>query len=349
MPKVSVVVLTYNQKKYIGECIEGAVNQQTNFDYEILVGDDCSTDGTQEIILDYQKRFPDKVKPVLHPKNLGRNGLYNTIETLKQATGYYVAIIDGDDYFLDPLKLQKQADYLDANPTFSGSFHNTFLMYEDAKAVCSGDKKYPVTENVTGLVPHEKDAVYFVLNPPDQKRVNYLSDFMGEEETWFIGTASIMYRREWMTYPEWAMNSISGDIPRYIMLAKRGPIGYMPDIMSVYRKGVGGVSLTDNYRDIGFLGNRIGMYQGINQETGGEFEYTLKKNIARYWKLLIHAKQYENNYPRKIQAFINYVKLGKPSLGQIKQIIQQDLMPKPLMSIYSFFALLPHRLMGRTS
>jgi glycosyltransferase involved in cell wall biosynthesis len=346
--KVSVVILTYNQKAFIAQCIESAVNQQTNFDYEILVGDDFSTDGTRDIILDLQNRYPDKVKPVLHPHNMGRNGLFNTIETLKKATGEYVSIIDGDDYFLDPLKLQKQADYLDSNATFSACFHNTFLMYENPKDICGGDKKYPVTENSTGLVPHEAGAAFFVLNPPSQKRVNELSDFLGDEETWFIGTASILYRREWLYYPEWSLNSLSGDIPRYIILAKRGPIGYLPDIMSVYRKNRGGASFTDNKSDIGFLQNRLAMYDGIDQETEGKFAHIIAQNKAHYWRLMIYAQQYKDNYPRRVQAFLKYYKLTKPSLSQIKNIIKDKLIPTPLMSTYSFFALLPHRLMGKS-
>ena len=105
--KVSVTILTYNQVAFIGQAIESALDQITDFPYEILVGDDCSTDGTQEVILDYQKRYPDRVKPVLHKKNLGQNGLFNTIETLKLAQGAYIAPMDGDDYWTDPRKLQK--------------------------------------------------------------------------------------------------------------------------------------------------------------------------------------------------------------------------------------------------
>lgn len=85
MLKVSVTILTYNQAAFIGEAIESAVNQITDFDYEILVGDDYSSDATRDIILQYQKQYPDKVKPVFHARNLGQNGLFNTIETLKLA------------------------------------------------------------------------------------------------------------------------------------------------------------------------------------------------------------------------------------------------------------------------
>lgn len=111
-PKVSVCVLTYNQEKYIGQCLQSLVDQTTNFQYEIIVGDDCSTDNTRSIILEFEKKYPTKIKPIFHEKNIGM--CKNHIYIHAAANGEYVAHMDGDDYAL-PGKLQIQNDYLDAN------------------------------------------------------------------------------------------------------------------------------------------------------------------------------------------------------------------------------------------
>lgn len=112
VPKVSVCVVTYNQEKYIGECLQSLVDQATDFDYEIIVGDDCSTDGTWAIVSDYLQSYPHMVRAVLHERNVGMSQNYLSVHQL--ARGEYVAHLDGDDYAL-PGKLQAQADFLDQN------------------------------------------------------------------------------------------------------------------------------------------------------------------------------------------------------------------------------------------
>lgn len=111
--KVSVCVVTYNQEQYIEECLQSLVDQETNFNFEVIVSDDCSTDKTTEIIKDFQKRYPDIIKPIFHKKNIG--AFENFLFVHNQAKGEYVAHMDGDDYAL-PGKLKKQADYLDNKP-----------------------------------------------------------------------------------------------------------------------------------------------------------------------------------------------------------------------------------------
>ncbi|MFN3379421.1 MAG: glycosyltransferase family 2 protein [Runella zeae] len=317
--KVSVVILTYNQKNFIGKAIESALAQETNFDFEILVGDDCSTDGAQEVIQSYQNQYPDKVKAILHSKNLGQNGLFNTIETLKLAKGAYIAPMDGDDYWTSPHKLQIQVDFMEANPNFSACFHNALITYED------------------GTPSHE-------LNSPDQKTIITVEDLVGEDEIWFMATSAVMFKNGLMYYPEWFLQSTSGDIPRYVILAKQGPIGYVSGVMSVYRKNRGGASFRDHYRDARFLYNRIKMYEGINKELGQQYDDLLKRNIARYYKMLLEARQYQKSYFRRARLAIKYLELGKPDRETTREVVRDYIIPKWMMQVYSFFALLPHRL-----
>lgn len=312
--KVSVCIATYNQEKFIGQAIESALAQQVNFPMEILVGDDFSTDNTRAVVQTYIDRYPDLVKPVFHPRNLGQNGLFNAMETFKQAKGTYLASFDGDDYWTDPLKLQKQVDLLDANPDFVACYHNALITYED------------------GSPSH-------VLNPPNQPAVSTLDDLIGEDEIWFMATSSVLFRNVLHTYPAWFMRSVSGDIPRYILLAKHGKIGYLPDVMSVYRKNQGGTSFTDKYHDAGFLRNRIDMYEGINQELDYRYDRKLKRNIARYYKMMLESEQYRNRYyPRNLLA-AKYLWLGRPAAAERKLILQQYIIPPPLMRLYSRIAI----------
>lgn len=112
VPKVSVCVVTYNQEKYIGQCLQSIVDQETDFPYEIIVADDCSKDGTADIIMDFHRKFPGKIRPFFHERNLG--AAENVFFTYKKARGQYISHLDGDDFAL-PGKLQKQADVLDAH------------------------------------------------------------------------------------------------------------------------------------------------------------------------------------------------------------------------------------------
>ncbi|SDB46545.1 Glycosyl transferase family 2 [Pseudobutyrivibrio sp. YE44] len=118
--KVSVVVATYNQEKYIGHTLESIVSQKVNFEYEVIVGDDCSTDGNAAVIKEYAEKYPDIIVPILREKNLGMGG--NVADLTMRTTGEYVAFIEGDDFWIDENKLQKQVDFLDSHPDYVACF-----------------------------------------------------------------------------------------------------------------------------------------------------------------------------------------------------------------------------------
>ena len=127
-PKVSVTVMTYNQKDYISQCLESLVTQECDFEFEIIVGDDASTDGTSDIVREYAEKYPNIVIPLIHEKNLGVTGNYFSIVEL--ATGDYIAHMDGDDYAL-PGKLQAQADFMDNTPDCNICFHRVKALFPD--------------------------------------------------------------------------------------------------------------------------------------------------------------------------------------------------------------------------
>lgn len=210
---VSVVVMTYFHEAYIAQALESILSQETTLRYEILVGDDASEDRTPEIIREYAARYPDVIRPVLRTRNLGANG--NALDLTRRCRGRYIATLEGDDYWLDPRKLQKQWEFLESHPEYSA---------------CCG-KCLVVDQNGT---PDYTYSPRFFRN----KKVLTLEEFL---DTWNIpGQAgTIMSRNDAMTEDQRAVfcgaNRNVGDKTSVLFLLLRGPIYCMNDVLSCYR------------------------------------------------------------------------------------------------------------------
>lgn len=265
--KVSVCVPTFNHEKYIAQMLEGALMQQTTFPFEIVVGDDASTDAAPRIIQEYAEQFPDKIRAYLHPENLGPKeprefgGRNNVLFLLKACQGDYVALCEGDDYWTDPLKLQKQVDFMEAHPDFAICHHNLEVIYED------NSPSHP-------------------FNEPDQKAVSTVKDVL--EDRWFIGTASLLYRNFFRTddFAEWHHRAAAGDWALVIQLAARGKIGYLPETMGKYRKHRGGLSNVHATTNPYFLQNRRQMFADVNEWLDFIYDDTVQKTLQYYDRLL---------------------------------------------------------------
>jgi glycosyltransferase involved in cell wall biosynthesis len=205
-PKVSVCVLTYNQEHFVRQCLQSIIDQQAPFAMEIIVGDDCSTDGTRNVVLEYAARYPALIKPILHEQNLGANKNYLLVHSL--ATGDYVAHLDGDDYLL-PGKLKTQADFLDQHARCSMVAHRMLIADESGRIVGS-----------TAMNPAFIDMKYLLLKHPA-----------------FLHS-SIMRRRQWWIEPSDPLTHYI-DFYIYIHLALCGEIGFLNEPYGVYRQGVG--------------------------------------------------------------------------------------------------------------
>ncbi len=120
IPKVSVCVVTYNHEKYIKECLESIVTQKCDFDFEVIVGEDCSTDNTRAIVQEYANKYPNIVKPIFHEKNIG--AMNNFLEVHKKAEGQLIASMDGDDFWYQG-KLAYQVEIFDKNPDIVQIWH----------------------------------------------------------------------------------------------------------------------------------------------------------------------------------------------------------------------------------
>ena len=211
LPAVSVSIITYNQRELIGRAIDSVLAQRVNFDYEIIIGDDCSDDGTQDVLRDYARRYPDKIHLILHPRRYRREvpGRTNNTTNLLNCRGKYTAMLDGDDYWTDPDKLQRQYDRMEAQPELSMCLHDAQMVYDDPPAP-GEDRLTYMSESVggseTGQYTHEQLAVGSYLHP-------------------FIG--SIMYRTAQLRdLPDWFYYIVAADYALILHLSQNGPVYY---------------------------------------------------------------------------------------------------------------------------
>ena len=212
-PLVSVIMITYGHEKYIEEAIRGVFLQKTNFPLELIISNDKSPDSTDEIIKNIIKSAPENISVnyIQHLENIGM--LPNFISTLKMAEGKYIAVCEGDDYWTDENKLQKQTDFLEKNEDFTLTFHNVFIR--------NG-------ETLRMDLDYEKR-----LSSKDIYTIDDLSK--GN----FIHTLSVVFRNMEIEFPEWYFSSFLGDYPIWLWLSKKGKIKYFPEKMGVYRENVG--------------------------------------------------------------------------------------------------------------
>ena len=273
-PKVSALVVTYNHEKFIGECLDSILTQKTSFPVEILVGDDASTDNTQQVLREYQAKNPERIRLILHSTNFGDIGKLVWTRLFAESQGEYVHGIEGDDYWINENKLQMQAEVLDAHPGHSICFHNTRVVFDGVP------QNWPIPDNA--------------FNPYAKEEYS-LDDLIGEHEKCFIHASSMLFRRSSVRMPEWLFRSKSSDIPFTILLAEQGPIRYIPEFMSVYRKHAAGLSFTDDYNAPAFLENRIQMYEDIDRELGYRFHARIRKTISRYYVSSACCSQHRDN------------------------------------------------------
>ncbi len=213
-PLVSICSITYNHAPYIRQCLDSMLMQQTDFDYEIIINDDCSTDGTTEIIKEYESKYPHIIKPIYHDENQYSKGVRGMFAkfVFPQAQGKYIAICEGDDYWTDPLKLQKQVDFLESHPDYSMCFHNAMKHYED---IVKADEPFALFE--TG-----EFSRYQIF------------------EKWIAPTASFCFRREVFESElyrkcQTSDKILTRDLTIILSASYMGRIWGMADIMSIYR------------------------------------------------------------------------------------------------------------------
>jgi len=206
VPKVSVCMTVYNQERYIAEAIEGVIYQTTGFPFELVIGEDHSTDGTLAVCQQYVKTHSKLIRLHPRPRNLGV--ARNQAQTWAECQGDYIAMLDGDDFWCSPLKLQTQAKFLDNNPSFSMCFTKCNLLSDTPNR----HDRWPYRDNLKGTLT--------------------ISDILRHN---LIANCSVMYRRAIRQYPEWIAALPYCDIALHSLHSMGGPIGYIPELMATYR------------------------------------------------------------------------------------------------------------------
>lgn len=216
-PLVSVCITTYNHADFIAEAIEGVLMQETDFPYEIIIAEDNSTDGTREIVRDYQKRRPDTIRLRLATENLySKNKRYPAIGARNAARGKYIAQCEGDDYWTDPKKLQKQADFLESHPDCTVCYTAAEILDDESGEILQGVRR-----------PEKVQEVYSLEYVLRRNPFSYATAF---------------YRRRLCEeLPSWFFVGLAGDYCLLVLCAREGDIGYIDEKCAVHRRHEGGV------------------------------------------------------------------------------------------------------------
>lgn len=210
-PLVSICTITYNQESYLRDAIEGFLIQKTEFPFEVIIHDDASTDKTVEIIKSYQARYPGIIHSIFQQENQFSKGLSYVLKPVyTTARGKYIALCEGDDYWTDPLKLQKQVDFMEAHPECSLCCHKVQVKYQ------GHEEKDHLFPDLEGDQVFTRDEMY-------QK---YIS-----------ATCSVMFRREKVDELVRFLEDFKvGDMPLYSFYLQFGKFGYIDQVMATYRK-----------------------------------------------------------------------------------------------------------------
>jgi glycosyltransferase involved in cell wall biosynthesis len=297
-------MITYNQEKYIAKAIDSVLMQKCNFDYEIVIGEDCATDNTRNILREYKEKYTEKIKLLLNERNIGM--LPNLIQTLKAAKGKYIALLEGDDYWTDPYKLQKQVDFLENHPDYVLCSHNGTIL-DEIGTDRTGQK----------LIPSDKD---FDFKTEDLIINNRAS------------TLTVMFRNGLIKqFPDWYTKFPGGDRSLYIILSQYGKMRHLEFDGAVYRLNYGGISVKRKLKD-----EKIRKQAMLKELEGFPF-YLETLNKYLNYKYDKTVRRQKKNYFYKI--FLYYFALKK--YKQAKKLIEQQKITlkhmHDLKSIIKFF------------
>lgn len=255
--KVSIICNTFNHEKYIRDALEGFVSQKTNFKYEILIHDDASTDHTADIIREYEKKFPEIIKPIYQIENqYSKHVPITRTFQYPRAKGKYIAFCEGDDYWTDSLKLQKQFDAMESHPEIDMCSHAADRVVGTRKYIMSPYKRVMV------LTPKE-----VILGGGG-----------------YLATNSLLFRKSMLDDVPKFIDFYLFDYSLQIWGSLRGGILFLPDHMSVYRYSVPGSWTTRMSSDRNMRENHIHrvnkMLQILDYETEGKYSSCIAKHIA---------------------------------------------------------------------
>jgi glycosyltransferase involved in cell wall biosynthesis len=260
---VTALLMTYNHARLIEQAVESALGQELEGRYEILIADDCSTDGTREIVGAYGDRYPEVIRPLLSEQNMGENAV--RARGIRAARGAYVALLDCDDYWTSPHKLRKQVEFLDPRPEYAMCFHNATIVYDDGSSEPHPFHSENPTQRLSRRVPPETSTLEDVA--------------VGN----FMQTSSVMFRNGLVDeFPKWYFEVLIPDWPLHVLNAEHGRIGYIDEILSAYRvHGHGAWSdRISHLHDPKDLADIIRIHDAINEHLGFRYDARIRKRTA---------------------------------------------------------------------
>lgn len=295
--------------------------QKTDFNYEILIGEDCSTDDTRQIVEKYVKLYPEKIKLITTEQNVGVSK--NSQRLFENSKGKYIAVCEGDDYWTDSNKLQQQVDYMENHSDCSMCFH--------ASEILQANKRK------TGMI----------IRPYNEDKVSPIEDIITGGGG-FCPTGSLIYPKELLEdIPFFFRNAHVGDYPVQLILSSKGYVYFMKKCMSTYRIGVEGSWTSRMFNKEGIKENMINILQGdieilkeFNEFTNNKNVKDIEKNILikEFEILLIRRKTEELkntkfNTIKKIQKLKIYVRCYFPEI--YKRLIWSKLCINRM--VYTFY------------
>lgn len=267
---LSICCVTYNHKRYIAHAIEGFLSQKTDFDFEIIIADDASTDGTTEIIKEYERKYPDLIRGIYQSENQYSKGIlpYPNI-VWPDAKGKYVALCEGDDYWTDPHKLQKQVDFIENNEEYIACSHESIIEYDE-------EFKLPNIKCSIAKLPYSKNK-------------NVVNDYTFYEvtNTVLFQSSALIFRNITTELPEICYKNHLWDVALFLVLSGKGKIKFFKEPMSIYRKHKNSLTLSsDIFKNrINYLNNIIRVYNDINKY----FDY-MYNNIVQDWVTVFYLE-----------------------------------------------------------
>ena len=260
---VSVCCMTYNHVSFIRQCLDGFMMQKCSFSFEVLIHDDASTDGTQDIIREYVTRYPNIIKPIYQKENQYSKGIDPNVKyNFSRAKGKYIAMCEGDDYWTDPYKLQKQVDFLESHPDYVMCSHR-FNQYIQDK----------------NLLEEEKDLTF--------QGADYdLKNLIGGK--WLTQTLTVMYRRDALDLQRYESYGMSLDMILFYELLRNGKGYCFSDVMGVYRLHKGGVwsEVSINQQRLIEFKARLAIYEVEKSDDAATFIlFQFAKAMSRIWML----------------------------------------------------------------
>jgi len=308
-PLVSVVVPTYQHAGYIRDCLDGILMQKTDFPYEIIVGEDESKDGTRQICMEYAENYPDRIRLFLRDRSIShykvgdRSIPYNALFSRMSARGKYLAVCEGDDYWIDSCKMQKQVNFLEENPDYGFTHADCHFYFQDKKSW-----EYNANKNLTNNKPvNSKEELFRLISDASYK----------------VRTATVMYRRDLLKkiVPN-TRRFLMGDTPLWLDFSQLTKFKYFDEVFTVYRILSESASQSKNLaKKFQFSLSMAEMRVYYSQKHG----YPINENLKRWYNrslinYRIYNPDYKAAYPLFSPSFYENMKLTCVSMPPGRQL-----------------------------